>query len=198
MSDPNRLVPPGSAKKGGDAPGPRPRSPTVAGLLSPAPIKHTPQTQSHESSSSSGGGGGGSSGGLHPHTSLPGSSRSPSQSNLLGGANTPLSLIRGFPDLAGPRSPNPPGGGGGMNDVPYKLNSDGGNSPMPMPFVTSNEGVATMGLTPFTSGAEATTLPQVSPWFSPMTRASFWWLTDRQFWADMFGIKLDGDQTLAL
>lgn len=48
----------------------------------------------------------------------------------------------------------------------------------PMPQLQGGEGMANIGLTPFTSGSEAATLPQ--------------------FWAEMFGIKLDGDQTLAM
>lgn len=154
MPDPSRLI---AAQSGGNEPITRPRSPAVAALLSPAPIKNTPTA-----SGSSGGSGSGSSGGPF-HLMLPGSSRSPNSHNQYSGINTPLSLIRGFPDLQ-PRSPNPQAAatyvhssGGGSSEGPLKF--DGASSPLP--FVNAQEGMASIGLTPFTSNAEAATLPQV-------------------------------------
>lgn len=178
MPDPSRLVPPGSSGKMGfhdQMNIPRPRSPTFAGLLSPAPIKHTPQTGSSGTTTTTTGTGTGSSGGgsgntNHAYLNLP---KSPNTFQQYTGINTPLSLIRGFPDLGGAAaangiSPNPQGtgtylhssGGGSGSDATYRL--DGAVSPSPF-AANAPEGVASMGLTPFTSGAEATTLPQVSP-----------------------------------
>ena len=190
---------PGSATKSVPMPTdaqPRPpHSPMQShtGLLSPAPIKHTPSSgasygthrQSHNQSQSAGANasGGGTSGssastgtgtgtatGTGLHLSLPGTSKSPNFFHHYSGAgiNTPLSLIRGFPDMSGTApgglSPNPQTSGyihssGGSNtDATFKLD----RATSPLPFVNASDGVATMGLTPFTSGAEATTLPQVS------------------------------------
>jgi hypothetical protein len=64
----------------------------------------------------------------------------------------------------------------GTSDGTVTANFGGPTSPMPL--MQGGEGMASIGLTPFTSGSEAATLPQ--------------------FWAEMFGIKLDGDQTLAM
>ena len=177
---------PGSTSKTGAMPNePTSRPPhsplraTHTGLLSPAPIKHTPQSSgttfgTHQSGGGSSGGsastqtGTGTSTSANFHLTLPGTSRSPNFFHHYSGVNTPLSLIRGFPDMSGNApgglSPNPQAGsyihssGGSNTDATFKL--DGATSPLP--FVNAPEGVATMGLTPFTSGAEATTLPQVS------------------------------------
>lgn len=233
----------GSASKSGlmpnDTQSRPPHSPmhNHTGLLSPAPIKHTPSSgasygthrQSHNQSQTASASGGGTSGssastgtgtgtGTGLHLSLPGNPKSPNFFHHYSGAgiNTPLSLIRGFPDMSGTApgglSPNPQTSGyinssGGSNtDATFKLD----RAASPLPFVNAPDGVATMGLTPFTSGAEATTLPQVSSthiWsIHHPTRCSRGVrctdkgtkADDSQFWADMFGIKLDGDQTLAL
>lgn len=149
---------------------------THTGLLSPAPIKHTPQSSSGASFGTQPQSLSGSSGqSTNFHLTLPGTSRSPNFFHHYSGVNTPLSLIRGFPEMSGTApgglSPNPQasyihssGGSNSHTDATFKL--DGATSPLP--FVNAPEGVATMGLTPFTSGAEATALPQVSP---PLTHA---------------------------
>ena len=156
MPDPSRLVAQGIAGQPiVTEPMNRPRSPAVAGLLSPAPIKNTPTTSGSSGASGSSMG--------QAHLMLPGTSRSPNSLNHYSGVNTPLSLIRGFPDLQ-PRSPNPQAAasyvhssGGGVSDSSSKFEGVGS----PMPFVNAQDGMASIGLTPFTSGAEATTLPQV-------------------------------------
>jgi hypothetical protein len=63
--------------------------------------------------------------------------------------------MRAFPDMAG-ASPNlQPGGGDGSHNHEIPV------SPMPMFNTANGEGMASIGLTPFTSGSEAATLPQV-------------------------------------
>jgi len=63
-------------------------------------------------------------------------------------------MMRAFPDMVGAASPNLPPSDhqNRTNDMPV--------SPIPM-FGTNTEGMASIGLTPFTSGSEAATLPQV-------------------------------------
>lgn len=127
----------------------RPRSPGVAGLLSPAPLWHG----THIGGGSNGPGGGG---GFHTHLVPPGLSNSPAHGHHQQGYNTPHSMMRAFPDMVGGNghSPNlqPHNGGEGQRvEVPVS----------PMPMYNTNEGMASIGLTPFTSGSEAATLPQV-------------------------------------
>jgi hypothetical protein len=125
----------------------RPRSPGVAGLLSPAPLWHG----THIAGGSNGPGGGG---GFHTHLVPPGLSNSPAHGHhQQGGYNTPHSMMRAFPDMAG-ASPNLQASEGQHNhEIPV--------SPMPMFNTANGEGMASIGLTPFTSGSEAATLPQV-------------------------------------
>jgi len=60
--------------------------------------------------------------------------------------------MRAFPDMAGV-SPNLQPSEGHNHEIPV--------SPMPMFNTANGEGMASIGLTPFTSGSEAATLPQV-------------------------------------
>jgi hypothetical protein len=60
--------------------------------------------------------------------------------------------MRAFPDMAG-ASPNLQPSEGHNHEIPV--------SPMPMFNTANGEGMASIGLTPFTSGSEAATLPQV-------------------------------------
>jgi hypothetical protein len=136
----------------------RPRSPAVAGLLSPAPLWH---------GNPIGGGSSVNGGGFHTHLVPPGILHSPAHGQASFG---PHSMMRGFPEMGmGGPSPNlvpayaahphphntHPGSSGsttdGSNTVQLPL------SPMPM---FAGEGMAGMGLTPATE-SEANTLPQV-------------------------------------
>ena len=148
--------------------GPRPRSPGVAGLLSPAPLWHG----THIAGGSNGPGGGG---GFHTHLVPPGLANSPAHGHAssFGGINTPHSMMRAFPDM-GVGVGNGNGNGASPNLAPSlgnttTTNSDGSQKldlPVsPMPMYSTNEGMASIGLTPFTSGSEAATLPQVSRWY---------------------------------
>jgi hypothetical protein len=133
----------------------RPRSPGVAGLLSPAPLWHG----THIS-----GGTNGQGGGFHTHLVPPGISHSPAHGHQAPGAvgyNTPHSMMRAFPDMGGVGgvSPNLTPSFSNPNSSDGKVSSELPVSPMPM--YTAGEGMASIGLTPFTSGSEAATLPQV-------------------------------------